>query len=88
MWTVFVSTFVAIFLAELGDKTQLAVLAASARGQNGWAVFFGACTALVASTALAFLAGSWLSNKLDPKLVHRAAGALFVILGIWMIVRG
>lgn len=87
MWTTFFTTFVAIFLAELGDKTQLAVLAASAREQNGWAVFFGACAALVASTALAFLAGSWLSHRLDPKLVRRAAGALFIVLGVWMIAR-
>jgi putative Ca2+/H+ antiporter (TMEM165/GDT1 family) len=82
------SIFVAVFLAELGDKTQLAAMTLSASGQTSpWLVFLAASLALVLSTACAVLLGnaasSWLQN-LPLKLI---SGSLFIGLGLLMIVQ-
>ncbi len=81
-WRLFVSTFVAIFLAELGDKTQLATLTLSAAGASRWMVFLGAALALVASTALAVAAGDLVTRVVPPTLLRRAAGVAFVAIGL------
>ncbi len=81
------TTFVLVFLAELGDKTQLAVLAMSSRSKP-WAVFVGAATALLVSTLLAVLLGSALPRLLPEsatRILHRIAGVLFVAVGAWTI---
>jgi putative Ca2+/H+ antiporter (TMEM165/GDT1 family) len=83
----FITVFLTVFLAELGDKTQLAtVLFASDGERNRWLVFLAASGALVASTAVAILLGlaaeRWL-NALPLKLI---AGVGFVAIGIWMII--
>lgn len=76
----FGSTFALIFLAELGDKTQLAALARSATGDK-WTVFFGASAALVVSTFVAVLFGAALTRLVPPVYVRAAAGVLFLIFG-------
>ena len=81
------TTFALIFLAELGDKTQLAVLAMASRN-NPWAVFIGAGAALIASTVLAVVLGCTLPKLLpgsSTRIIHYIAGGLFVIVGIWTI---
>ena len=79
-----------IFLAELGDKTQLAVLAmATQRGPL--AVFLGASLALIVSTAIAVALGTLAKGYLPEgtlRLVRYAAGALFIAFGAWTILRG
>ena len=79
-----------VFLAELGDKTQLAVLAmASQRGPLS--VFLGASLALVVSTAIAVILGTVAKGYLPEgalRLVRYAAGALFIGFGVWTILRG
>ena len=85
--TGFITVFLTVFLAELGDKTQLAtVLFASDGERNRWLVFIAASSALVASTGIAILLGlaaeRWLS-VLPLKLV---AGAGFIAIGTWMII--
>lgn len=85
--TAFITIFFTVFLAELGDKTQLAtVLFASDGERSRWLVFLAASAALVASTGVAILLGlaaeRWLS-LLPLKLI---AGAGFVLIGIWMII--
>ena len=80
-WKLLASTFAAIFLAELGDKTQLATLSLAAGGNSRWAVFLGAALALVATTAVAVLAGDALQRLVSPTWVRRAAGVMFIILG-------
>lgn len=87
-WPLAVTSFTTVFLAELGDKTQLAALGLSTKGGSKWAVFGGASLALVASAGLAVLLGSWLGQKLDPRWTHYGAALLFVGLGIWMFVQG
>jgi putative Ca2+/H+ antiporter (TMEM165/GDT1 family) len=80
-WKLFVSTFGAIFLAELGDKTQIATLSLAAGGSSRWAVFLGSALALIATSAVAVLAGEAVSRFVSPLWLRRAAGALFLVLG-------
>ena len=81
------TTFALIFLAELGDKTQLAVFAMASR-DNPWAVFIGAGAALLASTVLAVVLGYALPRLLpdsSTRVIHYIAGGLFIIVGAWTI---
>jgi Ca2+/H+ antiporter, TMEM165/GDT1 family len=75
------STYVAIFLAELGDKTQLSTLALAA-GKSRWPVFLGAGAALLTTTAIAVLAGDAVARVVPAVWIRRAAGALFLVLGM------
>jgi putative Ca2+/H+ antiporter (TMEM165/GDT1 family) len=79
----FITTFVSIFLAEMGDKTQLATLsAASGTTSSRWIVFFASALALVSTTAIAVIGGETVSRFVSPIWLKRAAGALFIILGV------
>ena len=84
---VVMSVFSLIFLAELGDKTQLATLAFAGTEQSKWSVFVGASLALVAASALATLLGGFISQYLPAAYVSRAAGVMFIAFGIIYIVR-
>ena len=85
----YVVVFLSVFLAELGDKTQLATaLFATDRGLSRWGVLVAASGALVVSTALAVTVGAWLSSWLPPRQLRLLAGILFVAIGAWLIVRG
>jgi Ca2+/H+ antiporter, TMEM165/GDT1 family len=75
------TVFVALFLAELGDKTQLAVISFTAGGLPRWAVFGGASLALIASTGLAVLVGEGLLRVVKPAYLQLGAAALFLIVG-------
>jgi putative Ca2+/H+ antiporter (TMEM165/GDT1 family) len=79
-WKLFASTFAAIFLAEMGDKTQLATLSLAA-GSSRWVVFAASATALVATSAVAVLAGEVVARHVPPLWVKRAAGAVFLLMG-------
>ena len=82
-WKLFFMTFGVVFLAELGDKTQLTALSLTTSGNGGpWTVFIAASLALVCSTALAVLCGSFLAAYINPKYVHIASAVLFIILGV------
>ncbi|MBI4867023.1 MAG: TMEM165/GDT1 family protein [Candidatus Wallbacteria bacterium] len=80
-WKLFATTYAAIFLAELGDKTQLATMAAAAGSQSRVTVFAGAATALVTTSLLAVLFGELVTRWVPVAVLRRAAGALFVLLG-------
>lgn len=81
-WKLFVSTFAAIFVAELGDKTQLATFALAGSAPSRWTVFAGAALALVATTAIAVVAGAALGRYVPAVWLKRGAGVIFVVLGI------
>lgn len=85
---VFFSTFILIFLAELGDKTQLTALAFSSNSKSVWPVFFGASFALVCSTMLACLFGSFLKNQsfVSMNLIKGVSGALFIVFGLVILI--
>lgn len=82
---VLLTTFGMIFLAELGDKTQLATLCFAAESKSRLAVFIGSSAALVVTSLLAVLVGAGLSSVLPTNYVKTGAGVLFVVLGLWMI---
>lgn len=77
-----VTVFAALFLAELGDKTQLAVISFTAGGMSRWAVFIGASLALIASTGLAVLVGEGLLRVIKPAYLQLGAAGLFLVVGI------
>jgi putative Ca2+/H+ antiporter (TMEM165/GDT1 family) len=82
--SVFLATFSTVFLAELGDKTQLAALLLSAESGRPVIVFFGASLALICSSLVGVLLGRWLSTVMAPEQLERAAGVLMVALGLWL----
>jgi putative Ca2+/H+ antiporter (TMEM165/GDT1 family) len=83
----FVSIFIAVFLAELGDKTQLAALLFSAESRlPAWAVFVAASAALVTATGLAVMVGSSGARFLGALPLKPIAGLGFVAIGVWLIV--
>ena len=78
------STFTTVFVAELGDKTQLATLLLSAQSGAPWLVFLGAAAALIASSLVGVLVGRWLAGVLPPERLEWMAGLLMVGLGLWL----
>jgi Ca2+/H+ antiporter, TMEM165/GDT1 family len=81
---VFLTTATTVFLAELGDKTQLAALLLSAESGRPVVVFLGASLALISSSLVGVLLGRWLSTVMAPHQLERAAGVLMVALGLWL----
>jgi putative Ca2+/H+ antiporter (TMEM165/GDT1 family) len=84
-WKLVGSTFLVIFLAELGDKTQLATFGLASGATSRMAVFIGAAVALVA-TAIAVLVGEAVSRVIPEIWLKRGAGALFIVLGILFMI--
>ncbi len=90
MWKIALSAFALVFLAELGDKTQLAALALSADSNRPWAVFLGASVALVLSTGIAVILGTVVHRVMPEgmtRIIQYAAGALFLVAGILTLIR-
>ena len=85
MWKAILTPFGTVFLAELGDKTQLATLALTTQAKSKLAVFLGSASALVATSLIAVIAGSFVAKYIPPHLLQRGAGALFLILGVWTL---
>ncbi|HSF76300.1 MAG TPA: TMEM165/GDT1 family protein [Microcoleus sp.] len=79
-WAIFASTFATIFLAEIGDKTQLAILLMTAESRNPWIVFAGAGSALIATSLLGVLLGRWLASRIPPRTLERAAGVILLAI--------
>jgi putative Ca2+/H+ antiporter (TMEM165/GDT1 family) len=86
-WKLVGSTFALIFLAELGDKTQLATLSLAASGRSRVLVFLGAASALIATSGLAVLLGEGLARAVPVAWMRRLAGLAFVVLGVLFLVR-
>lgn len=82
------TVFATVFLAELGDKTQIStMLFAAAPGYGKWAVFLGSALALVAASALGVFAGELIGSRLNARLLSRIAAVGFIAVGVWMLVR-
>ena len=82
---IFMGAFITIFMAEFLDKTQLAVMAASASTKSPVSIFAGAASALVVSTILAVLVGSVIQKVIPQQYVNGGAGILFIVIGIFLI---
>ncbi len=88
---IFFSTFITIFLAEIGDKTQVTVLLMSAQSKAPWVVFGGAGAALIATSLCGVLLGKWLSTRISPRLLDKAAAVLLLVVAgtlVWDVVQG
>ncbi|NEQ49062.1 MAG: TMEM165/GDT1 family protein, partial [Leptolyngbya sp. SIO3F4] len=81
-WGVFISTFITIFLAELGDKTQVATLLISAESHKPLTVFVGAALALISTSLIGVLVGQWLSRRVSPETLDTLAGVLLLIISV------
>jgi putative Ca2+/H+ antiporter (TMEM165/GDT1 family) len=81
-WKALATAFITVFVAELGDKTQLATFSLAAGGTSRWTIFIGSAAALVATSAIAVVAGGAIGRVVNPLWLKRAAGALFIVLGV------
>ncbi len=85
-WKVFLTVFGTVFLAEVGDKTQLAtMLFASNEAVSKYTVFLAASLALVVAAGLGVLAGTLLGEVINPKYLHYIAGVGFVLIGLFTL---
>ncbi len=81
-WKIFLTIFGAVFVAELGDKTQLAtMLFATDKEVSKYTVFFAASAALVVASAMGVLAGALLAEYINAKYLHYIAGIGFIAIG-------
>ena len=88
---VFGTTFVTIFLAEIGDKTQLSTLLMSAQSHSPWVVFIGSAAALITTSLLGVLLGSWIASRFSPKTIEKSAGMMLLVISLmlfWDIFQG
>jgi len=86
--SLFWSTFATVFLAELGDKTQLAAMTATARSGAMITVFLAASAALIVATAIGVSVGEALFRVVPEHLIRYIAGGAFIAVGIWVVVKG
>ena len=87
-WKILSTVFTSVFIAELGDKTQLAtMLFASDKDTSKLTVFLGASLALVVTSALGVVAGSFISAYVSEKVLHYLAGIGFIAIGVWTLVK-
>ena len=84
--SVLVTAFLTLFLTEIGDKTQLAVLALSASSQKPMSVFLGALVALALVTAVGAMTGYFFAEFLPKVFLQRFGAAVFLAVGFWMLV--
>jgi putative Ca2+/H+ antiporter (TMEM165/GDT1 family) len=84
-WKLIATTFGVIFLAELGDKTQIAAMTMAASSQRPLSVFIGASLALAAVSAVGVAVGAGLSEVLPMAVVRKLAAAAFVLIGVGML---
>lgn len=88
-WKTFLMVFGAVFIAELGDKTQLATMLFAADREVGRVtVFLAASAALVATSALGVLAGAVMADWIDERVLRYVAGVAFIVIGVYTLVSG
>jgi putative Ca2+/H+ antiporter (TMEM165/GDT1 family) len=80
-------TFTTVFLAELGDKTQLAAMSLSSGSQKTWEILIGVVAALALAGTLGVIAGKLLSSFINPTVMKYLSGTLFLTMGIWILVK-
>ena len=86
MWKSFAAMFATVFLAEIGDKTQLATVLFSAEGESSrWVVFAASAAALVTAAAIGVIVGAQLERFIKPQTLKIVAGAGFIVIGLWTI---
>lgn len=86
-YKLFLSTFWMIFLAELGDKTQIAILAQAMESKSLITVFLGSSLALILSSVIAIFTGSLLAKWIPMNYVGKIAGIVFIVLGVFFLLK-
>ncbi|MDP2691466.1 MAG: TMEM165/GDT1 family protein [bacterium] len=81
----FITTFLAVFLAEMGDKTQLATFGFAAQEGSKLTVFLAASLALITASAIGVLAGSLIGKTIPIHYIKYGSGILFIGIGVWTI---
>jgi putative Ca2+/H+ antiporter (TMEM165/GDT1 family) len=84
-WKIFGTAFLTLFLAELGDKTQLAVITMTSSTESKVSVFLGAASALVAVTLLGVIFGGVLSQYIPTEWLQRIVAVAFIVIGVLML---
>jgi putative Ca2+/H+ antiporter (TMEM165/GDT1 family) len=84
-WKVLGTAFLTLFLAELGDKTQLAIITMTAKSESRWAIFIGASLALVFVSLLAVLFGGLLTQYVPTEWLQRIVAFAFILIGVLML---
>lgn len=79
------TTFILVFIAELGDKTQLATMLMAAQNKSIWPVFLGASLALVCSSLLGVFTGSIISKYIPANYIQNGAAISFIIIGVLLL---
>ena len=83
-FSILITTFTTIFIAELGDKTQIATLMLSAESGRPVVVFIGSSLALISSSLVGVLIGKWLSEKISPNNFAFFTGILMILISIYL----
>lgn len=86
-WKLLGTVFATLFLAELGDKTQLAIFSFTCANKSPWAVFLGGALALVLTTFLAVIFGAALQKIIPVKVLHIIAAILFITIGALLLIK-
>lgn len=84
-WKIFTTTFLTIFIAEMGDKTQFAALAASSQTRSTLTVWMAVVVALALAGTIGVAFGRVLGEFISPQVMRYVSGTLFVLVGVWVL---
>ena len=88
VWRIAATVYATVFIAELGDKTQLATLLFAARADaNRWLIFIAASAALMTASALGVIAGAGIAEVVSERTRRMIAGVGFIAIGLWTLIR-
>lgn len=85
MLKIMLSTFLLVFVAELGDKTQLTTMMLSAQSGSKLAVFIGSSIALICASLLGVIVGGFLNKYIPTSLIQTASAVAFIIIGVLLL---
>ncbi|MDR4508068.1 MAG: TMEM165/GDT1 family protein [Candidatus Brocadiaceae bacterium] len=85
-WKIFFTAFVSIFLAELGDKTQIASILLASKTHKPVAVFFGSMIAFAVVTLIAVAAGTVITKFISPSFIKSGSAVAFILVGILILI--
>ena len=87
-WKIILTTFITVFFAELGDKTQLATLAISSVSNSKFSVFIGSALALTSASFIAVILGEFIGEYLNQKILYKISSVSFLLMGSYYLYKG
>ncbi len=85
MLKTFIGTLLTVFIAELGDKTQLTTVLMASKSESPKSVFIGSAVALIASSALAVCLGLYMKKNIPEQFIRYGGALIFIIIGVYML---